>query len=297
MAGESHGERRDAGAVASYGRSMGSQGEGSTSLVVRRPQFEWSADVPLLPFPTDPSASCELVALSFTLPYLEPYLIRTMRAASKQVDDPDLAADMKAFSGQEAQHHQNHSRLNEAVRARLSEPTATALRALEDDLDGDYRRFTANRSLAFNLAYAEGFEAMTFALARSMIDSPDTEAMVPEWQSIAVWHLAEEIEHRTVTFDAYHSIVGSYPYRVTVGTRAQIHFLGHLLRMATVLERELGDADISLTRVAGSSVRRQWRLGTLPGVLRTLSPRYDPRRVALSGRVRLVAAAAGVDLG
>ncbi len=212
MSRPSEPDAETAAAVTSYGRAMGTTGEGTTQLVVRRPRFEWSADVPLLPFPDDPAASCELVALSFTLPYLEPYLIRTMRAASKQVDDPDLAADMKAFSGQEAQHHQNHARLNDAVRAQLSKPTATALRALEDRLDADYRRSSANRSLAFNLAYAEGFEAMTFALARSMIDSPDSEAIVPEWQAIALWHLAEEIEHRTVTFDAYESIVGSYPY-------------------------------------------------------------------------------------
>jgi predicted metal-dependent hydrolase len=253
--------------------------------------------VPLLPFPDDPSASCELVALSFTLPYLEPYLIRTMRAASKQIHDPDLAADMKAFSGQEAQHHQNHSRLNAAVRSQLSQPTAAALQALEDALDADYRRYTAEKSLAFNLAYAEGFEAMTFALARSMISSPDAERMVPEWQGIAVWHLAEEIEHRTVTYDAYEAIVGSYPYRVAAGTRSQIHFLGYLLRMATVLERELADPGTSFMRVARSSVRRQWKLGTIPGGLRALSPRYNPRRVELSQRVRDIGAVVGIDFG
>jgi len=82
------------------------------TITVRRPDFEWPSDLPVLPVPADPSRSCELVALSFTLPYLEPYLIRTMRVAAKQVDDPELRADMKAFSGQEAQHYQQHARIN-----------------------------------------------------------------------------------------------------------------------------------------------------------------------------------------
>ncbi len=31
------------------------------------------------------------------------------------------------------------------------------------------------------------------------------------------WHLCEEIEHRTVTFDAYDQIVGKYLYRLADG--------------------------------------------------------------------------------
>ena len=270
---------------------------GSTSLVVRRPRFEWTDDVPLLPFPDDVSASCELMALSFTLPYLEPYLIRTMRAASKMIDDANLAADVKAFSGQEAQHHQNHTRLNNAIRAQLSEDTADAIRSLEDQLEADYRSYTATKSLSFNLAYAEGFEAMTFALARSLLESPTTDSIVPKWQGLAIWHLAEEIEHRTVTFDAFEAIVDSYPYRAAIGTRSQFHFLGYVIRMAAVLERGLGGPNSSTRGVARASLRRQWKLGTVPGTLLALSPRYDPRRVKLSGRVRAVAASHGVDIG
>lgn len=267
------------------------------TITVRRPEFTWPDDLPVLPDPDDPSRSCELVALSFTLPYLEPYLIRTMRAAAKEVDDETLRADMKAFSGQEAQHYQQHARINDVVRAQLSAAGAAAMRALEDRLEADYRRFTAERSLAFNLAYAEGFEAMTFALARSAMSVDDVNRVVPEWANLIAWHLSEEVEHRTVTFDAYEAIVGRYPYRVAVGVMAQTHFLRCLLRMAAVLQRETVDPSTPTRRVVAQAFGRNWRNGTIPGTFRAHLRSYDPRNVPLSDEVRLIAASQGIDLG
>ncbi|MEL6983681.1 MAG: metal-dependent hydrolase [Actinomycetota bacterium] len=266
------------------------------TITVRRPEFEWPTDLPVLPDPNDPSRSCELVALSFTLPYLEPYLIRTMRAATKEVDDEGLRADMKAFSGQEAQHYQQHARINDVVRAQLSDEGAAAMRALEDSLEADYRRYSDQRSLAFNLAYAEGFEAMTFALARTAISVADAGRVAPAWANLLAWHLSEEIEHRTVTFDAYEAIVGRYPHRVAVGAVAQAHFLRYLLRMAAVLQRDTIDPTTPSRRVVAQAVRRNWRNGAIPGMLRAHLPSYDPRNVTLSDEVRLIAASQGVDL-
>lgn len=266
------------------------------TITVRRPDFEWPSDLPLLPIAEDPSRSCELVALSFTLPYLEPYLIRTMRVAAKEVTDEELRSEMKAFSGQEAQHFQNHARVNEVVRAQLSPQNAAEMRALEEGLDADYRRFSDSKSLAFNLAYAEGFEAMTFSLARSAMRISDAGIMEPAWADLLAWHLSEEIEHRTVTFDAYDKIVGRYPYRVAVGTLAQAHFLRVLLRMATVLQQETVGTDARMWRTVTQAVGRNWRNGALPGTLRAVLPGYNPRRVVLSDEVKMIAASQGVQL-
>ena len=267
-----------------------------SAITVRRPGFEWPSDLPVAPIPSDLGRSCELVALSFTLPYLEPYLIRTMRVAAKEIDDESLRADLKAFSGQEAQHYQNHARINDVVRAQLGETAAAAMRELEDELEADYRRFTDEKSLAFNLAYAEGFEAMTFALARSAFSDSIPSDIVAEWADLFTWHLAEEVEHRTVTFDAYDRIVGRYVHRTAVGTWSQMHFVGYLARMATVLRRDLGEPDATLRRTVWDAARRNWRNGTIPGTLRALSPRYNPRNVPISDDVRTIAASQGVDL-
>ena len=132
------------------------------AITVRRPSFEWPTDLPVLPIADDPARSCELVGLSFTLPYLEPYLIRTMKEARPKITDEKLQADLARFNAQEGQHYQQHARFNELVRAR----GYPKLEALEKELSDDYHRFTREKSLRFNLAYAEGFEAFTTASAR-----------------------------------------------------------------------------------------------------------------------------------
>ena len=45
-------------------------------------------------------------------------------------------------------------------------------------LDADYRRFTREKSLRWNLAYAEGFEALTTAVAHASRPPPDEPGMV-----------------------------------------------------------------------------------------------------------------------
>ncbi len=49
------------------------------------------------------------LGLSMTMPYLEPYLIRTMKVAIKQITDSTLAEDARRFSQQEGHHFRNHA--------------------------------------------------------------------------------------------------------------------------------------------------------------------------------------------
>ena len=52
----------------------------------------------------EPEFSQMVNAGSLSLPYLEPFLIRTIREEMDHVDDPALKKDMHAFNAQEAQH-------------------------------------------------------------------------------------------------------------------------------------------------------------------------------------------------
>ena len=56
------------------------------------------------------------LALSMTMPYLEPYLIRTMKVARDRITDTVLAEDVRQFSRQEGHHYQNHASLNNQIR-------------------------------------------------------------------------------------------------------------------------------------------------------------------------------------
>ena len=209
-------------------------------ITVRKLRFEFADNKGLEIIPGNKKASAFWIGLSLTMPYLEPYLIRTMRSAVKDVTDPVLAEDMKRFNGQESHHYRNHALFNDEVRAKLSPGAAAEIRQIEDDLEADYQRFSAEKSVRFNIGYGEGFEAMTSAMALTCfaVDMPAT--CTPDFRRLFEWHLAEEVEHRTVTFEAYEHLVGHYAYRLYRGFRSQAHYLRYIHRFSKCLLAEMG---------------------------------------------------------
>lgn len=239
----------------------------------------------------EPEESYINVALSLLLPHLEPYLIKTMRAAKRHVTDPSLAADLEAFCAQEGHHYRRHADLNTA----LIRGGARGFEALEQGLANDYQRFGKTKSLRFNLAYAEGFEALTTAMAIVF-----TEEDHSKWHPVALdlftWHLVEELEHRTVAFEVYEHVVGSYPYRVAVGAFAQWHLIRFLMRAADAMLA----ADPRTETVFGGKAGRRSReprltailtKKVLPRVRKTYWPRYTPRDLEMPADLDALAAA------
>jgi len=258
-------------------------------ITVRRMRFEFPDGIDPIIVEGQPEESFRTLGMSLLLPYLEPYLIRTMNEAKKQIRDPELLADLEHFNAQEGQHYRQHRRFNEAVRmADLPE-----LGTLEAELDADYRRFSEERSLKFNLAYAEGFEALTTAAARFSFESRQFERMHPAARELFSWHLIEELEHRTVAFDVYDHIYGDYFYRLRWGLFAQRHMLSWIHRVACHIEER---ADLG-SRFGGTAGRRarlraqSWRAlrGLVPKVLATYAPWYTPERIAFTDEMRAYA--------
>jgi|SRR5579872_258596 len=251
------------------------------TITVRRVRFDFPEGLDTIFIDGEPEESYQNVALSLLLPYLEPYLIRTMRAARPRVKDGALLADLDKFVEQEGQHYRQHAAFNAAIHGR----GLAVVKPLEEELEDDYRRFLRSESLAFNLAYAEGFEAFTAATACAML-----EGGMSNWQLAArdlfVWHIVEELEHRTVAFDVYQHVVGSYAQRLRVGLFAQRHLLRFVLRAAGRLihadPRTLADYGGREGRRARLR-RLRFRLlrDLLPRLLRTYSPRYNPRDIRL----------------
>jgi uncharacterized protein len=229
-------------------------------ITVRKVKFEFPDDLDEVLPGNDVVRETYMVAFSLTMPYLEPYLIRTFRAVADDITDAGLAADVREFIGQEAQHFQNHRRINEIIKRQLGPAVAAELQAVEDRLDADYRRFNTSKSRRFNLVYAEGFEAMTCAMALTSIAEAEAgSSSIPPgpWGELWAWHLAEEMEHRTVAFDLYEHLEGSYAHRVIGSLRAQWHFQRTIDRLADVAgdvdELVVADSD----RVVGVDVLRE----------------------------------------
>ena len=243
-----------------------------TDITVRNVSFEFPEALDDV-FPgDDPVQESYLAAFSLTMPYLEPYLIRTYRDVAERITDPELSADLRHFIAQEAQHHKNHRRVNEIIKAQLGPSVAAELQKIEDELERDYRRFNASRSTRFNLAYAEGFEAMTCAMVMTMFADSLEPGRAPTrfgpWQQLLAWHGAEEIEHRTVAFNVYEALVGSYWYRILGSLRIQWHYSRSIDRLQRVLLAAHGERPRAHVP---PWLRTGWRR-----YLRTFGPRYDP---------------------
>ena len=192
-------------------------------LLVRKMPFQFPDDI-------DPhwnSKRCEwshmVNGASLAMPFLEPYLIRTMRKALDKIESDELKKDVKLYMGQEAQHYQQHRKFNDI----LIEKGYPGLRNIEAQMKEAFTHFENNRSLKFNLAYACGFESMALAMGHWLVRDRDhlfggSDARVA---SLILWHFVEEIEHKNVAFDAYQAVYGNYFYRVYGTVFATFHVM------------------------------------------------------------------------
>jgi predicted metal-dependent hydrolase len=261
------------------------------SITVRRMGFAFPEDIPTVFIEGEPEESYSNLGLSLLLPYVEPYLIRSLRAAKPRVQDPALAEALDKFCAQEGQHYKQHARFNEVFRGRGFDGLAT----LEAGIRADYERFSARKSLRFNLAYAEGFEALTTALSVAAIDRIAESGWHPAARDLFLWHLVEELEHRNVAFDVYEHVFGSYLHRVFVAAFAQFHLLRFMRRVReymieadpATLERHGG---VAASRARVKRLEARLRKEVVPGWLRTYLPAYTPHAVALPPRFAELAA-------
>jgi predicted metal-dependent hydrolase len=210
-----------------------------------------------------------------------------MKEAKRLIRDPDLVKDLERFNAQEGQHYRQHRRFNEAVRMagfdRLPE--------FERELEDDYQRFTDSKSLKFNLAYAEGFEALTTATARFSFEMQQLDRMQPAVRDLLTWHLVEELEHRTVAFDVYDHIYGDYFYRLRWGFFGQ----RHMFRWIDKVARYMLETDKeSLAKYGGHAGRRSRQRmqaraairGLLPKLLATYMPWYTPEKIEFTAEMK-----------
>jgi len=261
-------------------------------ITVRKMEFDFPEEIDPVFIEGSPEESYSSIGLSLLLPYLEPYLIRTMKVAKKQITDPELIDDLERFSAQEGHHYRQHMRFNAAIR-RQGFPE---LAELEAKLEADYQRFSKTRSLRFNLAYAEGFEALTTATAQFAFEERNLETLRSPIGDLMAWHMIEELEHRTVAFDVYDRVCGGYLYRLCIGLFAQWHMLRFIIRVTRymiaadpdAMARNGGKAGLKeRNRMRGAVARR----GLLPKILRTYRPGYTPHAIEFTAEMTELARA------
>lgn len=180
-------------------------------IIVRKIPFAFDDRIDPVWNPAKPEWSHMVNGASLTMPYLEPFLIRTTREAMTQIDDPGLREDARGFIAQEGQHYQNHRRYNELLKAK----GYPELAAVEAEMEADFARIQ-DKPLKWRVAYTAGFETMTMGITdwlitnrRDLFGGAD-----PAVTSFVLWHMVEETEHKTVAFDLYQALYDDYWARV-----------------------------------------------------------------------------------
>jgi len=252
-------------------------------MTVRRMEFAFKPDMDLVFIKDDPDMSFTFLGAWMMLPYLEPFLIRTMRDALPHVRDPKLKEDLKRFCAQEGEHFKQHAKANDLIRA--LHPSYEALLPLERELDQALKDWTKNKPLKFKLAYAEGFESMTSAMSRAQFEVGLYDRTSSPLADLAKWHVMEELEHRSVAFDVYEHVVGSWFYRMKQSIWSQRHYFQWVKRFRDVLVAPQGEifAAYSAPEIVArrKAYNRHYMRRGMPRVLATYMPWYDPAKVDL----------------
>lgn len=264
--------------------------DGRVGITVRRMDFTYPADLDPVFIEGEPEESFANIGLSMLLPYLEPYLVRAMKEARSRVTDPALARGLSGFVLQEGQHFRQHRRFNDLFRARFDGFAAFEARAA-----ADFERWSEEKPLAWRLAWAEGFEALTTATACWTIRR-GMDHWHPAVRALFEWHLVEELEHRTVAFDVYAQVVGDWALRVRVGWGAQRYLLKFMERFALAMLEGLPDV---VPRYGGRRghrrrmrvLRNRMLFEFLPMMLRSHLPWYTPHALSVPPELDALSAA------
>lgn len=194
-----------------------------TRLQVRKVPFAFGDDTPFQWNPANPLFGIAMNSLSFVAPPFERYIVAGLRMAMPRIQDPAILAEADAFLRQEAQHARVH-RLHVAALTRqypgLAEVTAEIERRFDDLL--------ATRPVEFHLAYTADIEATFTPMFNvwlrhrsSLFDNGD-----PRVAPLFLWHLVEEIEHRSSAYVIYNALVPDRWYRLRMMGTVFAHMLG-----------------------------------------------------------------------
>lgn len=243
-------------------------------LVVRRIPFPFPDDIDPHWKPGEPEWSHMVNGASLTMPYLEPFLIDSVREALDTIDDPALRESAKGFNAQEGQHYRQHRRYNELMKAK----GYPELARIEEEMQESYDRMRERRSLKFRMAYTAGFESMTLGVTAWLVERRRRlfGGADPRVASFVLWHFVEEAEHKRVAFDVYQAACPGYWMRALGVLYGSIHLMWYTRRGYVAMLKRDGLWWNLRSRL------RLWRrvseFGSyaFPYMLRSLSPGHDP---------------------
>lgn len=249
----------------------------SPPLVVRKMPFEFPDDIDPHWNEAKPEWSHMVSGASLAMPFLEPYLIRTMRKALQKIDSEELQQEVKLYMAQEGQHYQQHRKFNDILIGK----GYTGLLDIEARMQKEFAHFDSKRSLKFNLAYACGFESMALGIGHWLVRDREYLFAGSDTRvaSLILWHFIEEVEHKNVAFDAYQAVYGDYFYRLYGTLYATAHVMKFSREAYRVMLKKDGLWGSFRSRWALLKMIARFFRNMVPSLLSACVPGHHPSQV------------------
>jgi len=175
-----------------------------------RPFRRSFADVPRHWFAGN-SVSTHLVnSINLFFPEGEMFFVRSVRHFEKEIDDPALRAEIRAFYAQEGRHANAHERYFDQLRAQGYD-IDRLVRAVRWLLRGGAR---VTHSPTLSLSITVALEHYTAVMAELMYKDPYFKEIEEPMKQLLLWHAAEEIEHKAVAFEVLAKVRPGYANRM-----------------------------------------------------------------------------------
>lgn len=271
-------------------------------LKARKVRFDLQS-TPLHWLPSDPFSSYMTNAIHLLLPEGELWFCRMYNKALPLVTDDRLRSDVVGFVRQEAVHSRVHSQAQQYLLAHdiQTEPFLNKIRFLFKTLVGDAPlgqswlqwSWLERQWLVTRIGLIGAVEHFTGILGQWAMDNTSWDDGDPVMADLFKWHLAEEVEHRTVAFELHQHLcktrIGFYLSRQLLMALVFPLFVYFVFSGTRFLAAQ--DKDPSVSRMGRWSF---WRIGRtmqnigrktdhvptftflLKGALRWLSPRFHP---------------------
>lgn len=171
----------------------------------RRVAFDYPDDWTPAWIPAKPEFAYAANSVSLLMPYAEPIFIKCIRHYLPELD-PDLRRRSMDYMRQEALHYTQHMQLNSMVAEKYP-----GVRRVERWMEKTMTWVWNKRSRRFSMAFVAGGETIAYAIARwterhmgELFDGAE-----PVSTTLFLWHLAEEVEHKSAAWDVFDAVDGS----------------------------------------------------------------------------------------
>lgn len=231
-------------------------------------------------FNDNPFTTHMVNTLSFHFPPGEQMFVKSVNFYRDQITDPELKKAVRAFTGQEMLHSKVHDAFNEWVASRVPDAEVYC-REITQILEQRYAERVRSNPL-INLAVTVSLEHMTAIMAATLLRREDIIAKIdPEVRALLIWHAIEEIEHKSVAFDVYQSVGGSYRLRVLAMLLSTFMLTKETIKYQIKLlkhDGELGNWRAALTHFKETLGPKGYFPAMLKHYLRFFSPRFHPSK-------------------